>query len=235
MKSGKAAIPRLILLDPACALLTVFPMTIALNPPLIATPSRLSLEDYFQYQATHDRSFELVNGELSPISLGTGQHATLLKRLEKLFDQEIERQALDWIALRDAVGVQSPRAGRWDTVRIPDVMVLPQSQWQTLQNREALIRLNEPCPLLVAEVVSESTRTIDYRAKRSEYSVLDIPEYWIVDPLEGKITILSLGEGWYDGAEFSGSDPIKSTLFPQLAVTAQAILGLNPPENGEKE
>ncbi|MCU0547948.1 MAG: Uma2 family endonuclease [Leptolyngbya sp. Prado105] len=33
-------------------------------------------------------------------------------------------------------------------------------------------------------MVSESTKTTDYRAKCSEYAVLDIQEYWSVDPLD---------------------------------------------------
>ncbi|MEH2075471.1 MAG: Uma2 family endonuclease [Nostoc sp.] len=39
------------------------------------------------------------------------------------------------------------------------------------------------------EVVSESTKTVDYRAKRVEYNVLNIPEYWIVDLLTNKGSI----------------------------------------------
>ncbi|QZZ23493.1 Uma2 family endonuclease [Leptothermofonsia sichuanensis E412] len=27
----------------------------------------------------------------------------------------------------------------------------------------------------------------DYRYKRSEYAALEVPEYWIVDPLDAKI------------------------------------------------
>ncbi|MEH2280033.1 MAG: Uma2 family endonuclease [Nostoc sp.] len=46
-----------------------------------------------------------------------------------------------------------------------------------MRNREAVIELNEPPPLLVVEVVSESTKILDYRAKRVEYNVLNIPEY----------------------------------------------------------
>lgn len=69
------------------------------------------------------------------------------------------------------VGVRCPRAGRWDTSRIPDVVVLSLPQWGELRNREAVIELNEPPPLLVVEVVSESTKTVDYRAKRVEYNI----------------------------------------------------------------
>jgi Uma2 family endonuclease len=34
--------------------------------------------------------------------------------------------------------------------------------------------------------------------------VREIPEYWIVDPIERKITVLQLVEGWYETAEFTG-------------------------------
>jgi Uma2 family endonuclease len=123
------------------------------------------------------------------------------------------------------VGIRSPRAGRWDTVRIPDVVVIPLEQWRELQHREAIIELNEPPPLLVVE--SESTKRTDYRAKRSEYSVLDIPEYWIVDPLEAKVTRFTLVEGWYDPTDYRESDRIQSPLFPNLALTAQQVLNGN--------
>jgi Uma2 family endonuclease len=105
--------------------------------------------------------------------------------------------------------------------------VIPLEQWRNLQNREAVIELNEPSPLLVVEVVSESTKSTDYRAKRAEYSVLDIPEYWIVDPLNAKVTVLTLVEGWYDAAEFVGSDSVRSGTFSNLELTAEQLLGGN--------
>jgi len=93
-----------------------------------------------------------------------------------------------------------------------------------LQNREAVILLNESPPLLVVEVVSESTKRVDYRAKRAEYCVLNIPEYWIVDPLQGKITIFTLSEGWYDEAVFTDSDRVISPTFTELNLTVNQIL-----------
>ncbi|HEY9597241.1 MAG TPA: Uma2 family endonuclease [Cyanophyceae cyanobacterium] len=191
-------------------------MTTATNP--------LTLEQYLKYNDGSDTRYELVNGELVPISLGTGKHGAILKFLERNFDAECARMAQAWIALAGVIGVRSPRAGRWDTVRIPDVVVIPLEQWRTLQNREAVIELNESAPLLVVEVVSESTKSTDYRAKRAEYSVLDIPEYWIVDPLTAKITILTLVEGWYDAAELTGSDRILSTIFPNLDLSVAQVL-----------
>ncbi|MBE9137566.1 Uma2 family endonuclease [Nodosilinea sp. LEGE 07088] len=192
------------------------------------TTQRLTLDEYLAYSDGSDHPCELVNGELLPISLGTGKHGAIIKRLEQLFDAEAERSQQPWIALSGTVGLQSPRSDRWDTVRIPDVSVLTLEQWETLQEREAVIRLNESPPLLVVEVVSESTKSTDYRAKRAESSVLDIPEYWpeywIVDPLVGKVTIGILLEGWYEATEYQGQSLVQSSIFPDLSVAAETIL-----------
>lgn len=194
---------------------------------MITTTNRLTLKEYLKYDDGTDTCYELVNGELVPMSLGTGKHGAILKFLERTFDNQCAQIGQEWTALAGVVGVRSPRAGRWDTVRIPDVVVIPLEQWRNLQNREAVIELNEPPPLLVVEVVSESTKSTDYRAKRAEYSVLDIPEYWIVDPLNAKVTVLTLVEGWYDAVEFVGSDLIQSGIFPHLELTAEQLLGGN--------
>jgi Uma2 family endonuclease len=138
-------------------------------------------------------------------------------------DRSGSRFALD-NAARAAIGIQSPRGNRWDTVRIPDVVVLPLQQWQEMGSREALIRLEDPSPLLVVEVVGESSQAADYRAKRAEYCVLGIGEYWIVDPLEEKVSLLLLYEGWYDLLELKGSERVPSKVFVELELQAGGIL-----------
>lgn len=190
---------------------------------MTTTTQHLTLDEYLAHDGS-DRRYELVNGELLPMSLGTGKHGAIIKRLEKIFDVEAERVQNSWLALAGTVGLQSPRSDRWDTVRIPDVSVLTLDQWEALQEREAVIRRNEPPPLLVVEVVSESTKSTDYRAKRAEYSVLDIPEYWIVDPLVGKVTICILVEGWYEATEYQGQTVVQSSIFPELTLAAETIL-----------
>jgi Uma2 family endonuclease len=192
---------------------------------MTTTTNRLTLEEYLKYDDGTDTRYELVNGELIPMSLGTGQHGEIADFLNSEFRAAAKQLGQDWVSKQMVIGIRSPRAGRWDTVRVPDVVVIPLEQWRNLQNREAVIELNEPSPLLVVEVVSESTKSTDYRAKRAEYSVLDIPEYWIVDPLNAKVSVLTLVEGWYDAAEFVGSDSIQSRTLPNLELTAEQVLG----------
>ncbi|MEO1146751.1 MAG: Uma2 family endonuclease [Cyanobacteria bacterium J06638_22] len=185
---------------------------------------RLSLDAYLQYDDGTDTTYELVNGELVPMALGLGQHGEIADYINSHFRHEIQRLGHSWVSKQMVIGIQSPRGDRWDTVRVPDVVVLPLEQWRSLQNREAVVRLNEPPPLLVVEVVSETTKGVDYRAKRAEYSVLEIPEYWIVDPLLAKVTILTLVEGWYDAAEFAGEMGIESPTFPEFSQKVEQLL-----------
>jgi Uma2 family endonuclease len=102
--------------------------------------------------------------------------------------------------------------------------VLSLEQWHSLKKRESFIPLNEPPPLLVVEVVSPSTVTVDYRAKHSEYSVLDISEYWIVDPIDLQVTVCVLKDGAYSDSVFGGDLPIVSPVFPELKLTAAEVL-----------
>lgn len=184
----------------------------------VSAPSRarLSLAEYLAYSDGSDTRYELVAGELVPMALPTGRHVQIQKFLSQVFEAEIARQQLPWTTIQGGLGIQSPRGNRWDSVRIPDGVVLPLEQWQEMGSREALIRLEDPPPLLVVEVVSESSRAADYRAKQAEYCVLGIGEYWVVDPLEEKVSLLLLHEGWYDVLELKGSDPVSSKVFPKL-------------------
>lgn len=187
------------------------------------TTQRFTLEEYLNYDDGTDSLYELVNGELVSMALGTGQHGEVIDFLNTQFRNEIARIGRDWVSKQMVIGVQSPRGDRWDTVRIPDVVIIPKEQWRNLQNCEAVIRLNEAPPLLVVEVVSTSTKSVDYRAKRAEYCVLNIPEYWIVDPLQSKITVFTLSEGWYDEVVFIESDRLISPTFAELNLTVNQI------------
>ncbi|WP_414574541.1 Uma2 family endonuclease [Anabaena sp. CCY 9402-a] len=188
-----------------------------------AVTKKFTVAEYLAYDDGTDTRYELVNGELVPMSLGSGLHGAIAEFLNDFFRDEILRLKLNWTSKQMVVGVRSPRAGKWDTSRIPDVVVLPVSQWRELRNRGAVIELNEPPPLLVVEVVSESTKTVDYRAKKVEYNVLNIPEYWIVDPLINKVTVFTLIEDLYEPAEFVDAERIQSSTFPDLQLTVEQV------------
>jgi len=191
---------------------------------MTTTTQKLTFEEYLTYSDGTDTRYELVDGELVPMSLGTGKHGSIIRFLVRQFEDEIAQLGQAWVALPSLVGVRSPRGRRWDTSRIPDVTVLPLAQWEAMENREAVIDFNEPPPLLVVEVVSPSTKTDDYRSKRSEYGVLEIPEYWIVDAIAEKISLCLLDHEFYDVTEFQGEAVVQSPTFPNSTLTAAQVL-----------
>jgi Uma2 family endonuclease len=199
-------------------------MTIATDNRPSITEQRLSLDEYLTYNDGTDTRYELVNGELKTMSVGTGRHGRISEYLNDTFKSEIKRLELPLTSKDMKIAVQSPRGGRWDTCRIPDITVLPIAQWDDMQNREAVIRLNEAPPALVVEVVSPSTERDDYRAKHTEYSVLNIEEYWIVDPEAEKVTVCTLVEGRYEDVVVQGDEPLNSALFSELTLTAAQVL-----------
>ncbi|XGB38739.1 MAG: Uma2 family endonuclease [Cyanobacteria bacterium LVE1205-1] len=198
-------------------------MNIAISETTKNTKPRVTFADYLTYFDGSDTKYELVDGELVAMSLVTGKHGGITKFLERDLDREIERSGLPWIALQGIVGVRCPRGIGLDTVRIPDGVVMQKNDWQALQEREAVIDFDLSAPLLVIEVISPSTKNIDYRAKRTEYAARDIPEYWIIDPLEAKVSVLINSDGWYDVTEFFNTDRIISPTFPELQLTPQVI------------
>ena len=190
----------------------------------IAKTKRIDIGEYLTYDDGTDTRYELVDGELVRMSLGTGEHGDISEFLNDRFKAEITRLGLMWVSKDMKIGIQSPRGTRWETARIPDVVVLTLEQWTGLKKRESLIPLNEPPPLLVVEVVSPSTIAVDYRAKHSEYAVLDIPEYWIVDPIDLKVTVCVLKDGAYSDTVFVGDLTIISPTFSELVLTAIEVL-----------
>jgi len=190
---------------------------------MVANAQRLTFEEYLEIDYGSNIRYELVDGELVPMSLGTGQHTAIIRFLNRKLDGAVEAISQDWEVIPAMVGIRSPRGTRWDTVRIPDVTILAKSQLKAMASRECVIDLHENPPILVVETVSESTKSVDYRAKWVEYATLNIPEYWIVDPFDEIITVCILEEGRYQDTVFREDDLIQSYTFPELQLSATEI------------
>ncbi|MBW4461630.1 MAG: Uma2 family endonuclease [Nodosilinea sp. WJT8-NPBG4] len=176
----------------------------------------LSFEDYVAYDDGTENRYELVDGGLVEMSPPIMEHFLIAKFLEQALDIEIKRLQRPWLCFRES-GV---RTGLRKS-RITDVSVVTLDQAQELKGRSVVFATS---PLLAVEVVSPDSITRDYRYKRTEYAALEIPEYWIVDPLESKVTVLTFNEGLYDETVFLGDQPLVSLTFPELSLTVEQIL-----------
>lgn len=179
--------------------------------------THLTFEEYLTYDDGSENRYELFDGELLCMTPATGQHGAIATFLLIQFYLEVQRLQLDWQVRQGETGVRTTDRRS----RLPDVCVMTAEQAQAIQHRSAVL---EAPPLLVVEVVSLDSVKRDYRYKRSEYAAMNIPEYWIVNPLEGKVSVLLLNEGFYDVTEFRGRDSVCSQTFPDLALTVERIL-----------
>lgn len=179
---------------------------------------RFSFEEYLNHEDGTDNRYELVLGKLELMNPPTVRHFLIAKLLEQTFDREIQNKNLDWLCFREA-GI---RTG-WEKSRLPDLFVIDKNVAMELLDSSAVFQTT---PFLIVEIVSPESTKRDYRYKRSEYAALEVPEYWIVDPQENKITVLVLNEGLYEETIFIEEEIIVSSIFTELKLTAKQVLGV---------
>lgn len=142
-----------------------------------------------EYLAITDsrKGIEFVNGCLEFLLMPTRTHQEILQLLWLLLTEFLRpRGGAAWVS-----GLRV-RTGR-TRIRLPDVVAMLDRT-----DRRAAEEIFEGADLVV-EVVSsdESDRHRDLVEKRAECADARIPEYWIVDPLERRITVLALQAGGY--------------------------------------
>jgi Uma2 family endonuclease len=184
------------------------------------TLKHFTFEEYLTYDDGTDNKYELVDGELVLMPPAVFGHAAIVNFLYIAFYLEIQRLGSDWLVSPGTVGVRTT----FNKSRIPDISVIKGEEWR--QNPPDVPAVLETAPLLVVEIVSEGSINTDYRRKRTEYANREIPEYWIVDPINAKVSILLLDEGFYDVVEFIDNQKIVSKTFPELDLTVQQILSI---------
>ncbi|MCS6815571.1 MAG: Uma2 family endonuclease [Cyanobacteria bacterium] len=192
-------------------------MVLATQPPT----QILTIEDYLAYDDGTDTRYELVDGELIDMPSEPLENSDVALRLLLEFAKVVP---LTWLRYKD---LELQVSGRRVTVRLPDITLLGEECRAALAGRtRGIITQDMPPPLAVIEVVSPGRANVirDYRYKRSEYAARGIAEYWIVDPQEQKITVLTLVDGLYEEAVYRGDDRVSSTVFPSIQITVSNIL-----------
>jgi Uma2 family endonuclease len=183
----------------------------------IAT-KKLSLEEYLEYDDGTDTKYELVDGELIAIPPETYRNAWIAFYLASEF---LKFVPFYLICHKDTEIVVTG-----NRVRLPDLIFLAEKLPREIGGRRATLTQDMPSPTLVVEVVSPGkvNENRDYRYKRSEYATRGITEYWIVDPSQEQVIVLTLVDGLYEQAVFQGNNQIGSAILPEIKLTAAQIL-----------
>jgi Uma2 family endonuclease len=183
------------------------------------TKKLFTLEEYLVYDDGTDKRYELVNGELIEMPSESDLNNAIAIFLLLTFAQFLPGRLL-------RRGTEIVVSGSRATSRVPDLLVLTEELVAALSGASrSIITPDLPPPTLVVEVVSpgKENRDRDYRYKRSEYAARGVAEYWIVDPEEERVVLLTLVDGLYEEAVYRNSDRLISPTFTILELTAKEV------------
>lgn len=147
---------------------------------MAATTKQWTLEELHSLPDDGNK-YELIRGELFVTPAPTDHHETISARLTRLLDPYVAAHGLGF--------VYRPRAvlRREGSEVEPDLMVRQPQPGRRASWDEA------PLPLLVVEILSDSTRRRDREQKREFYLDVGVLEYWIVDPEQRTIVSIAAG------------------------------------------
>jgi Uma2 family endonuclease len=183
------------------------------------TSQKMTLAEFLAYDDGTDCLYELENGELIQMPFESEINRRIAMFLTIYFNQQ--GIPADRLTMKTEIAVSGTRV----SVRAPDLMVLSEELTTELEGAtRSIVYMDMPPPSLVVEVVSPKQENRDYRYKRSEYAARGIAEYWIVDPLVQKVTVLEWIEGLYEEQVYIGEEKIVSPLLSKLDLTASRIL-----------
>ena len=164
------------------------------------------------------RRIEFTDGRIEELPAPTFTHQAVLLFLYGLLHDYLRPRGVAMVSgLRMRI-----REGKF---REPDLLMLRERSDPRNQDRYWL------GADLVAEVVSPDDPDRDLVEKRADYAEAGIPEYWIVDPRDETITVLTLeGEAYGEAGAYARGSRAKSRLLDGFAADVAAVF--DAPESG---
>lgn len=185
---------------------------------MTVTSAKMTLAEFLNYDDGTDTLYELENGELIPVPSESDLNQRIASFLFAIF------LMLGIPSYRIRIGIEVAVSGASVSVRVPDLVILSEDLAVALEGASrSMVLMDMPPPLLVVEVVSPNQEKRDYRYKRTEYAARGIAEYWIVDPILQKVTVLEWVEGLYEEKVYSGEMAIVSPVLGNLELTVDRV------------
>ena len=163
-------------------------------------------EDY--WNLPEGERAELIGGKFYDMAPPSRIHQRLVSKLTALFNQYItdHHGSCEVYPAPFAVNLD---ADDKDWVE-PDISVICDSNKLTDRGCSG-------APDLIIEIVSPSSRRMDYNRKNTLYSDAGVREYWIVDPMRESITVYDME---HDAAPviYHFTDKVKASIYDDLEI-----------------
>jgi YD repeat-containing protein len=174
-----------------------------------------SQDEYLHLTDETNNLVEFTNGHVEVLEMPTEAHQMILQFLNGLLLAFVSKGSLGRVLFAPLRIRLRP-----GVIREPDIVFM-----KTENDHRRHQRTWDGADLVI-EIVSEDrkSRERDYIDKRRDYAEAGIPEYWIVDPQEQRITVLKLtGHEYSVHGEFTPGQTASSSLLPGFEVSVAAV------------
>lgn len=169
-------------------------------------------QQYIRLGEQTNRLIEFTDGVLEVLPMPTSRHQFIIGFLYRVLHTLLEQYG--GVVAFAALPLQL-RPGKY---REPDILLLLDRNDPRFQDSFWL------GADLVMEVVSPDDPKLDTQTKRGEYAEAGIREYWIVNPLEETITVLTLQDTTYiEHGVFRRGQHVTSVLLADLDLRADDL------------
>ncbi len=175
--------------------------------------------DYLKWP--DEERWELIEGEAFNVTPAPSRtHQKSLGALFTSFHNYLEDKSCEVYVAPFDVRLPEGNQSEMDitTVVQPDLTVICDPA--KLDNKGCL-----GTPDLIVEIISPSTAAYDYIKKLALYERRQVPEYWIVHPIDKTVMVFQLNDHREYGKPhiYAGEDQIRVGLFPDLVIDLKKV------------
>ncbi len=177
----------------------------------MATKALMTAEEFAQLSTAETEDYELVDGELIPLSSGTPLHNLtrdkIVQRVRNYFDQHPRGGATGETDCR----IHS------DLVRRPDLSIFLGDRWAQLDLNQIPVPF---APDIAIEVLSPSEHILEVNRKVRDYLGAGSQEVWLLDQANGELHVRTKA-----GIRLlQAGDVLDTALLPGFAVKVADLL-----------
>jgi len=180
-------------------------------------PRAVSYEEFLALTEGNEKRYEYIDGEVYLLSSPKITHQRILGEMYIMF--------YNWFKSKECRPILSPfditlkRSPDNINVVEPDIVVICDLE-ENINEKDYYVGT----PVLVVEIISESTRRKDTIKKLDLYMSAGVNEYWIVNPLNKEITIYLFEQNDISKNEtYKKNEIAASYVFPGLRVNLKDI------------
>ena len=182
-------------------------------------PRKVTYEEFLEINEETEQRLEYIDGEIYLLASPKIEHQVALGEMHIMFHEWFRGKKCRPMLAPFDIKLKRENGGR--NMVQPDLMVICDLN----ENRNEKGKY-DGVPVLLVEIISESTRKKDFVKKFDLYLSTGVKEYWIVNPMNKDVEIFQFEDGEIiNNMTYKGQETVKSFAFEGLGMNAAKIFG----------